>query len=99
MMDFLFFTKTFLATLALVVLMQVQVGERSIENHAMSWVQTSAIVSPLNRVAQGGAKVIRDFTHYVSGQIKGTDKKDKKEERRSSFRWNFRFNREQATNE
>lgn len=98
-MDFLFFSKTFLLTLAIVVLMQIQVGERSIESHAMSWVQTSAIVSPLNNVAQGGAKAFRDFTHYISNQINGGDKKDKKEERRSSFRWNFRFNREQATNE
>lgn len=72
MSELFFCLKTFVLTIAIVIVMQVQVGERTLENHALSWVQTSPIVSPLNSVARGGAKVIREmmdktqerFHHY-----------------------------------
>ena len=70
MMDFLFFIKTFLLTVAIVVMMQIHVGDRSLENHAMSFVQSSAIVAPLNNVARGAAKFIRDITQTVSSRMK-----------------------------
>lgn len=99
MTDFLFFIKTILFTLIVVLLMQIQVGERTVEDHAMSWVQTSVIVSPLNGVAQGAAQAIRDLTTALYNGVRGgekKDKKDKKEERRSSFRWTHGFSREQT---
>lgn len=84
MMDFLFFVKTFFLTIAIVLIMQIQVGSTSIENHAMSFVQSSVIVAPLNSVAKGAAKMIRDVTQTVSAQIKKNTKKNKKEESRVS---------------
>lgn len=99
MMDFLFFIKAFLLTLILVLLMQIQVGERTVESHTMGWVQSSVIIMPLNNVAQGAAKMIRDATTALYNGVKGTEKKekkDKKEERRSSFRWTHGFSREQT---
>lgn len=96
MMDFLFFVKTFCLTIVLVVLMQIQVGQSSIESHALGWVQHSAVVSPLNQTAHGAAQLIRDLTGYISQSLKKKESKDKKEETRSSFRWLYGFKKEQA---
>ncbi len=79
MMDFLFFIKTFFLTIAIVLVMQIQVGDHSLESHAMGWVQSSAVVAPLNMVAKGAAKLVRDFTQTVSISVKRNSKKTKKE--------------------
>ena len=41
MMDFFFFVKTFVLTIAIVLVMQIQVGQSTLETHAMGWVQSS----------------------------------------------------------
>lgn len=82
MMDFLFFVKSLCLTVALVLLMQVQIGSSSIETHAMHFVQSSMIVTPLNSVARGAAKLTRDVTHAISSRILKSH--NKKEERKSS---------------
>lgn len=88
MSDFVFFLKLFLLTVALVLVMQIKIGERSFESHAMGWVQTSPLVQPINTAAHGGAKVIKDLTEAVNGAIAHNSKKHKKEEKKSSsFRW------------
>lgn len=84
MMDFLFFVKTFLLTVAVVVMMQIKVSEKSIESHAMSWVQSSAVVAPLNGVAKGAAKMARDLTAMISAKIKSNTKKQKRLEETAS---------------
>lgn len=66
MMDVLFFVKTLLLTMAIVLVMQIRVGERSLEAHAMSWVQSSVVVAPLNGAAKGAAKMARDLTQTIS---------------------------------
>ena len=80
MTDALFFLKTALGTLLIVMVMQIQVGEKSIENHAMGWVQTSSIVSPLNGVAKGAAKLYSDVKTSIKESLVGspTKSKDKK---------------------
>lgn len=83
MMDILFFVKTFLLTIAIVLVMQIQVGEKSLETHAMSFVQSSAVVAPLNGVAKGAAKMVRDLTETISISVHRNSKK-KKEEKVSS---------------
>ncbi len=60
MSDLFFFIKTLVLTLALVTLMQIEVGQRSIESHALAWVHTSPMVAPLNSAAKGAAKLIRE---------------------------------------
>lgn len=70
MSDIWFFLKTFVLTVAIVIAMQIQVGGRSIENHALSWVQSSVVASPLNGVAQGAAKMIRDAATAVKKKVK-----------------------------
>jgi len=84
MMDFLFFVKTFILTIAVVLAMQVQVGTTTLENHAMSFVQSSIIVKPINTAAHGAAKLIRDVTQNISARVKQNTKKNKKEEARAS---------------
>jgi hypothetical protein len=90
MVDFFFFVKTFILTVAIVLAMQIQVGDKSIETHTLSFVHSSYVVMPLNSAAQGGAKLIRDLSSYVSGKVRRNTKKNaKKEEKKSSssFRW------------
>jgi hypothetical protein len=91
MMDFLFFLKTFILTIAVVIVMQIQVGDRSLETHAMGWVQSSGMSAPLSDVARGAAKMTRDFTGKISAMIRDNVSKNKKEDsrikRESSFRW------------
>ena len=80
MMDFMFFVKTFCLTVVIVVLMQIRIGSQSIEGHAMGAIQSSMIVSPLNSVARGAAKLVRDVTQNISARVKSNTKKTKKEE-------------------
>lgn len=68
--DFMFFFKTFTLTVVLVLAMQLQVGEKTIENHAMSAVQSSAVVQPLNGVAKGAAKLAKDCGQKISSLVK-----------------------------
>ncbi len=69
MSEVFFCIKTFVLTIAIVMVMQVQVGDRTLENHALAWVQTSPLVTPLNSVAHGAAKMIREMTNKAQDQI------------------------------
>ncbi len=89
-MDFLFFVKTFILTVAIVLMMQIQVGTSTLESHAMSWVQSSSVASPLNTVARGAAKLFHDVTAKVwQGVHQNVGKKEKKEAKSffPSFSW------------
>lgn len=68
MSEALFCIKTFVLTIAIVIAMQIQVGERTIEDHALSWVQTSPVVRPLNGVARGAAKLAQDGWAHARSQ-------------------------------
>jgi hypothetical protein len=90
MSDIVFFVKLFCLTVALVLVMQIQVGDASLETHAMSWIQSSLLVAPLNKVARGGAKMVRDLSLAVHSSIdKNTGKKKKEvpQAKVSSFHW------------
>jgi hypothetical protein len=94
MMDLLFFAKTLFLTIALVLVMQIEVGKGSLESHTMAFVKSSAVTGSLNGVAQGGAKLVRDLSRYVTGKVNGEklDKTTAKQEEKkssSSFRWLF----------
>lgn len=89
MSDLFFFVKLLVLTVVLVIFMQVQVGNGSLESHAMNWVQTSSIAAPLNTVAQGGAQMIRDVSSSIYSSILHNTGKKKKEDahKASSFHW------------
>ncbi len=70
MSDILFFLKTFALTLAVVLVMQIEVGQRSIESHALAWVHTSPAVAPLNSAAKGAARLLRDGYDSLKKNLK-----------------------------
>jgi hypothetical protein len=89
MIDFMFFIKTLALTVAIVMLMQIQIGDRTVEKHAVLFVQSSTVASPLNTVARGASKLIHDVTGKIwSGVHHNVKKKAKKEDSKaSSFFW------------
>ena len=69
-MNHLIFTlKSFLTAVALVILLQIKIGQGTIEEHTTGWFQNSAIISPLYGVVNGGAALINDLWIRVSGGI------------------------------
>ena len=100
MIDFLFFVKTFILTVAIVLVMQIQVGDHSLENHTMGWVQSSAVAGPLNTVARGAAKLVHDITAKVWQGVHHNVGKNKKEETHgwaSSFSWTHSSSKNSAS--
>lgn len=89
MSELFFVVKLFLLTVAIVLVMQIQVGDRSLESHAMNWVQSSTLVEPMNAAARGGAKLVRDLTRSIEARVNKNTGKHGKEEKKSSssFRW------------
>ena len=57
-------------TLVVVFFMQIQIGQNTLEQHAMYWVHESTITMPLQEVADGATKVIRDAWKKVTRGIK-----------------------------
>ena len=58
MADILFVLKSFLVTFILVVVMQIQVGNNTIESHLQGWIRGSVVVQSLRDIAHGAVKVI-----------------------------------------
>ena len=65
--DLIFILKSFLLTGIVVVLLQVKIGDRTFEERAMIWIQTSSMVRPLHDVASGGVEMIGDIWKSFSG--------------------------------
>jgi hypothetical protein len=95
MMDFMFFVKTFIFTVAIVLVLQIQVGEGTLETHALGWVQSSSVTQPLNYVARGAAKLTNDVTqkiwNSVHHNVKDGNKKEENRKGSSSFFWQHSF--------
>ncbi len=72
MADFFFVVKTFLFTLALVVVMQIRIGDATIEERSHEWIQESAIHRTLGKVAFGAVTVMKDGVAYVQDWVAGT---------------------------
>ncbi|HVK60895.1 MAG TPA: hypothetical protein VM432_05065 [Bdellovibrionales bacterium] len=53
MSDFLFVVKCIVATLVMLIFMQMRVGNRTIEQHSLRWIQQSSAVEELRVVAEG----------------------------------------------
>ncbi len=69
MMNILFFVKTVIMTIALVLVLQIRVGEQSLEAHSIDWVQSSSVIAPLNSMAHGAAKFIHDVSTTARAAI------------------------------
>lgn len=98
MSEILFSIKVILLTFVFMLLMQVPVGKLTVEDHAMTWIQTSSITQPIRQVAAGGVAVIHDSWKKISGLAKNKYQekfKQKKEEAKSRLS-QLKFERSEA---
>lgn len=58
MSDFLFAAKALAVTIALVFLMQIKVGDTTVEKYSMSVIQNSVVTSHLQAIAQSAVKIM-----------------------------------------
>ncbi len=58
---FSFFIRTMILTVLVVLILQIRWGEASLEDHAMSFITSSAVVAPLNSTAQGTVRFLRNM--------------------------------------
>ncbi len=56
MADIVFVLKCLLVTVVVVVLLQIRVGQRTVEGHAMTWLHHSTVSHHLQDVAEGAVK-------------------------------------------
>lgn len=63
--------KIFTFTLALVFFMQVQFNNITLEDRLHSTLHAIAQMTPLQKVADGGAKLIKDAGGFVDKKIRG----------------------------
>ena len=63
--------KIFTFTLVLVFLMQVQFNNITLEDRLHTALHVTAKMTPLQKVADGGAKLIQDAGGYINKKIRG----------------------------
>lgn len=69
MSELFFFLKCFVMALVFIVLLQIRMGDSTLEDRAMSWVRQSSLVQPLQEVAQGGVTVIREGWKGLANKV------------------------------
>ncbi len=67
--DIIFFVKSLVFTFIVIVLLQIKVGETTLEEKSASLVKNSSAGLYLSEVAQGGLKVLSDMYGSVLGKI------------------------------
>lgn len=97
MKELFFVTKVFIFTIALVLVMQIKVGNSTLENHAHFMIQESVITEQIQVIADGAAKITRGITRGVSEKFSGMFRK--KGEPDSKKRLNLNFARSEAYQE
>ena len=63
--------KLFTVTLLLIFFMQVQFNNKTLEDRLHTVLHVTAAATPLQKVADGGAKLIQDAGGYIQKKIKG----------------------------
>ena len=92
MMDFYFFLKTMALTLAVVILMQIKIGNKSLEDQALMFFRSSMVEEPLTKMAHGGVKMARDAVKAIQDKINGTSSSEQEEKANQKRSSGFRFN-------
>lgn len=67
--DIFFVLKTLAITITIVVLMQIKIGPRTIEQHSLAWIHQSVVVEQLQEVAAGAVKAGRQGVIAVKGML------------------------------
>lgn len=96
MLNIMFFIKTLIVTFLIVAVLQVHVGQDSLEDHASRFIRTSPLVAPIQAAAESGARAVRQTTKWISVQVnkkwRGTAQRKDQGERAP----NFDFKRSEA---
>ena len=66
MVEIKFCLKALMASILIVLCLQIHVGGRSAEQHMQSWLETSPVAGQLQKVADGGALAVRNATKSVA---------------------------------
>ena len=82
MEDVKFVLKSLAVTIVVVFLLQIRVGNNTIEAGTHDWIQNSAVTELMRGVADGGIKVSLDFYNWICAKTGVGEKK------KSSF-WSF----------
>ncbi len=64
-----YIVKMILITIALILVMQIEVDHKTIESHAESFIQQSQIMSPVRDIAQGGFRFFKVAYHNVGKTV------------------------------
>lgn len=70
MTELLFAVKMAVISFVIVVLMQIRIGDDTIEQHAYGWIQTAAPVLFLREIAEGGLMAAHDGWARLTSNIK-----------------------------
>lgn len=93
MLDFFFFLKTMLLTLVVVLLLQFEVGNKTVETHVHDWMVGSVATGFIGNAAHGGANFLKDASFKVTKKIKehmgAKAKKETSETKASRFQWGW----------
>ena len=70
MSDIVYVLKIMAITCGLIIVMQIRVGEVTLEEHATEWIHTAAPVMLLREIAEGGLSAAHDGWVKMSSSIK-----------------------------
>lgn len=69
MSDILFFIKTLFITFIFIVVLQVKVGDLTLEQRAAHWARTSEVMEPVKQAARGGVVVIHQTWNRLTSHL------------------------------
>lgn len=95
MSEFIFVMKSFVLSVCLMLVLQVEIADTTIENHVFKWVHASSIGKHLTRVAEGGVLVVTNGFKYLTQFVSKTigDNAQKATDTTKASRLNFEIKR------
>lgn len=69
MFGWISFIQSLIMTLVVIVLLQIKIGEFTLEQRAVDWYRTSNVAAPIQEVAEGGARIVRDAVNKVADSL------------------------------
>lgn len=84
--------KSLAVTLVIVLLLQVKIGHDTLEDRAVFWFRSSPLVQPMQKVVDGGVKVVRTAFGKVTGLF-DWDLKDQLKQKPGNRDLNFQLER------
>ena len=63
------FLQPLIMTLVVIVLLQIKIGDSTLEQRTIQWYRTSDLAAPIQQVANGGARIVRDVLNKVADSV------------------------------